>query len=128
MKQILIAFAFLVFSSVSYGQTQVEMCVARSDGTLRVNGEVVERGKLVASITHARLRAQGQTCEGWLASLKQSHFGGCQLRADGKVLVDNGTVPPARGTVIAEGRPNPGQSCDDWRRQKADEVVTGTVE
>ena len=126
MKQILIAFVFLVVSSVSYGQ--VNFCVAKARGPFHMNGKVIPDGGIIASVPEARVRAQGKTCDEWRQDLKQTHFGGCRLLANGKFIFNNEATPRKPEEVVAEGFPKPGQTCDQWRQEKAEEIVTGAVE
>lgn len=130
MNSIIVLVAVLFALLSSSASAQVEICQLLSDGTAVLAGqtEPTPRGKVIAQANKARLGA-GETCDTWRAKKQQELVGGnagCILLADGKQIFEGfGNEPPRRGTEIARGKPDQGQSCDNWRQKKANSLITG---
>jgi hypothetical protein len=117
----------LVFlAAVSFSAAaQVEICQLLSDGTAVVDGKVSPKGTVLASVNSRKLN--GGNCDSWRKEkAKDFSTQRCVLLADGKRIFEgHGETPPKRGTEIVAGMPKPGQSCNEWREEKAASLING---
>lgn len=119
MKKIIsliLALVAMAFSASAFAQ--VEICQLQSK----------ENGPVVASVNRARL-ASGETCDTWRKA-KAAELGmvagvQCELLADGKLSFEGFKDVPKRGTSVVKGAPAQGQTCDQWRQEQANKLVTG---
>ena len=107
---------------------EITICQLQASGQTSIAGQPnpPPRGKILASINKAKLSA-GETCDTWRARKeKEIAVASCVLLADGHQTFDGfGDLPPTRGTEVARGTPEQGETCDMWREKKASVLLTG---